>query len=349
MKDLSGTKRREFLKLVGVTVFLMAVLGGFTQIPLSFGKETYPAGKIVWIVGHPPGGGIDMVARGVATFMTKHLKAISPNPDRVEVIIKNLPGGAEMRAMDAIYHARPDGYTIASGGDILHTRAIFGELGFDLFEITFIARLSSASKVLVTYNKSNIYTWEDILKASKKAPLRIAITGFGASNHVASILFIDTTGLSAKPVIFDGTAGANAALLRGDVSLGINSEDSLRNLIRIKELRPVLTFSEKTEYPGVKNIKEVGFPELIEPIKSQRYLIAPPGVPKEVRKILEDVLKKTMEDKEFLAWREKAGLNYDPVFGVELDQLVKNIQSFYKNKEKILREYLVAGEGPSTK
>lgn len=339
MKGRNGMKRREFLKLLGGTGFTMA-LGGITQIHLGFAKEVYPMGKITWVVGHPPGGGIDMMARGVATFMEKHLKAISQNPDRVGVIIKNLPGGAEMRAMSALYNAKPDGYTIASGGDILHTRAILGELGFDLFEITFIARLSSANKVLVTYNKSNLYTWDDIVKASKKAPIRIAITGFGASNHVASILFIDTTGLSAKPVIFDGTAGANAALLRGDVPLGINSEDSLKNLIEIKELRPVLTFSEKTEYPGVTNIKEIGFPELIEPIKSQRYVIAPPALPSEIKKLLEDVLKKTMVDKEFLAWNEKTGLSFAPVFDPELDKLVKDIQRFYKSKEKILREYL---------
>ena len=339
MEHRNGMGRRELLKFLG-GLGLLTASGKWIEPSPGFAAEAYPAGKIVWIVGHPPGGGIDLMARGVATYMEKHVKALSSTPDRVGVMIKNQPGGAEMRAMSELYNARPDGYTIASGGDILHTRAVLGELGFDLFDITFIARLSSANKVLVTGNRSNIRNWDDIVQASQKAPLRIGITGFGASNHVASILFIDTTRISAKPVIFDGTAGANAALIRGDVPLGINSEDSLRNLINIKELRPVLTFTEKSEYPGVPNIKEIGFPELIEPIKSQRYVIAPPKLPADRKKILEDILKKTMSDEEFLAWNKKADMSFAPVFGAELDKLVRDIQNFYKGKEKILKEYL---------
>ncbi len=339
MKNRNGSGRREFLRLLaglGVT----AAFGQSAQPSLGASREDYPSGKITWIVGHPPGGGIDLMARGVAQAMEKQAKAVSSSPDRVGVQIKNQPGGAEMRAMTELYHAKPDGYTVASGGDILHTRAVLGQLGFDLFNITFIARLSSASKVLVTSSRSNLRSWEDLVKASQKAPIKIAITGFGASNHVASILFIDTTRLSARPVIFDGTAGANAALIRGDVPVGINSEDSLKTLIQAKELRPVLTFTEKSEYPGVPNVKEIGFPELIEPIKSQRYVIAPPGLPPEIKKTIEDILKRTMTDKEFIAWNEKADISFDPVFGPELDKLVRAIQNFYKSREKILREYL---------
>jgi len=79
---------------------------------------------------------------------------------------------------------------------------------------------------------------------------------------------------------------------------------------------------------------------LAEPIKSQRYVLAPPGLPANIRKILEDALKKTINDKEFIAWNEKADLSLAPVFGSELDQLVKNVHDFYKSKENILRESL---------
>lgn len=334
-------ERREFLRLLGGAGGA-TLLGGFTGAAYGYAKEAaYPNGKITWIVGHPPGGGIDMIARGLAPHMARYLAALSPRPGSTGLVIKNLPGGAEMRAMNELYHSRPDGYTLASGGDILHTRAVMGELGFDIFDITFVARLSSANKILVTNSRSNIRTWDDIVRASKKSPVRIAITGFGASNHIATILLIDETGLVARPVIFDGTAGANAALIRGDVLLGLNSEDSLRNLIDAKELRPVLTFTEKTEYPGVNNVKEIGFPELVEPLKSQRYLIGPPKMPAGIKRTLQNVLKSTFADKELLAWNEKAKMSFAPVLGPEIDLLVKKIQKFYQSKESILREYLM--------
>lgn len=333
--------RRDFLKISAFYGGVL-VLGSLdSDIPSGFAQEAYPAGKITWIVGLAAGGGTDIMVRGVAPFMEKHLKAISPNPDKIGVMVKNLPGGAGMRAMSEVYHGKPDGYTIACDGEMLHTNTILGQLGFDLFEITYLARLAASNKVLVTNYKSNLNTWDDIVRASKKAPLRIAISGFGASNHVASLLFIDTTKLAAKPVIFDGAAGSNAALLRGDVPLGIQSEDSVRQLIDAKELRPVLTFSQKSKYSGVLNVKGIGFPELNDVVSSQRYVIAPPGMPANIKRILEDVLKRTMADPEFLAWNEKAEMSFDPVIGPELDPLVKNIHSFYKSKERILREYLL--------
>lgn len=339
MEDRNKMKRREFLKLFGVTGCSM-VLGGFSQIPFGFAEEVYPAGKITWVVGLAAGGGTDIMVRGVIPFLEKHLKAVSPNPDKVGIMVKNLPGGAGMRAMNELYHAKPDGYTIACDGEMLHTNTVLGTLGFDLFTITYIARLAASSKVLLTNYKSNIHTWDDITKASKKSPVRIGISGFGASNHLASILFIDTTKLSAKPVIFDGQAGCNAALLRGDIPVGVASEDSVKNLIDIKELRPVLTFSEKTKYSSAPNVKEIGFPELNDVVSSQRYVIAPPGLPANIKKILEEAFKKTMVDKEFLAWNEKAGMSFDPVIGPELDKLIRGIQNFYQSKEKVIREYL---------
>jgi len=111
-------------------------------------------------------------------------------------------------------------------------------------------------------------------------------------------------------------------------------------LIDSNELRPLLTFTDQTKFPGVPTIKEIGFPELIEPVRSQRYLVGPPGLPGNIKRIYEDALKKVFADKEFLAWNEKAKVTYNPVFGSDFDNLIKTIQGFYKKKEKVLRENL---------
>ena len=339
MENRNGLKRREFLKLFGATGCAVA-LGGFPQVPSSFAKEAFPSKKITWIVGHQPGGSNDVVARGVSQYIEKYLRAISPSPDKVGMVVKNIVGGGQMRGLSALYHAKPDGYTIGVGGDELQIGNVLGTLGFDLFKITFIARLTCNSKVLLTGGRSNLYTWDDIVKASKKAPLRIAIGNFGTANHAAVIMFTDTTKLAAKPVFFGGTAGASAALIRGDAPLGLNSLNDIRSLIDAKEIRPVLSFSEKSEYPGVPSVKDIGFPELVEAIKSQKYVIAPPAMPADIKKILQDLLKKTMEDEEFLAWSKKIGQPFEPIFGPELDKLVKEVLDFFKGKEKILKEYM---------
>ncbi len=329
-------------------VLLFSVLCGIGLIagswgggmPFSYGAEAFPSGRITWVVGFQPGGGEDIMARGIAPYLEKYLKAVSPNPGKVAILIKNLPGGGEVRAINEIYHGKPDGYTIGNGGERLHILTMTGELPFDFYEISYIARLASSHKILVTNKKSSFSMWDDVVKASKNAPVKLALSGFGGSNYIAFVFFMDTTGLALKPVIFDGTAGANSALIRGDVPISINSEDSLKTLIDTNELRPLLTFTDQTKFPGIPTIREIGFPELVEPVRSQRYLIAPPGLPANIKRIYEDALKKVFTDKEFLAWNEKAKITYNPVFGSDFDNLIKTIQGFYKKKEKVLRENL---------
>ena len=209
-----------------------------------------------------------------------------------------------------------------------------------MFEMTYISRLAAASKVVVTNGKSPLNSWDDVVKASKKAPVKLGITGFGGSNHVAAVLFLDTTKLNARPVIFDGSAGLSGALIRGDVQIGMQSEDSIKNLIDANEIRPLLTFSEKTKYKTVQNVKDIGFPELNDVVSSQRYVVAPPGTPPGIKKVLVESLQKALKDKEFLSWNEKMQMSFDPVFGKDMDKLVRDIGGFYAGKEKTLKEYL---------
>jgi len=69
-------------------VFLISILCGIGLvigswgggIPLGYAAEAFPSGKITWIVGFQPGGGEDIMARGIAPYLEKYLKAVSPNP-----------------------------------------------------------------------------------------------------------------------------------------------------------------------------------------------------------------------------------------------------------------------------
>ncbi len=332
--------RRDFLKISGFCGGALA-LGEWSHVRPSLAAESYPSKKITWIIGHAPGGGEDMIPRGVAPYIEKYLKMASPNPNKVGILIKNMPGGGTMRSIETLYSAKPDGYTFASGSEIMITKSMLGELGFDLSEITLLGRLSSANKVLVTNNKSDFNTWDDIVNASKKAPVKIGIGGFGASNHVAAILFASTVQLPVRILVFEGTSQVNQLLIRGDFPLAMHSFDSVMNLINLKELRPLLTFSQEIKLPGVPNIKDIGFPQLNDVLSSQRFVMAPPKLPANIKKTLEDAMKKGVVDKEFLEWNKKANLSYAPVFGEEYEKLFKQVISFYKSKEKVLREYLV--------
>jgi len=330
-------RRRDFLKVASVITGATLLRPDFP----AFGRETFPAQKLTWLVGLPAGGGTDVMVRGIAPYFQKYLRAISGNPEKVGVVVKNLPGGGGMRTINEIYHAKPDGYTLACDGEMLHTNTVLGELKFDLFELTYLARLASSGKVIVASSRANLKNWEDVQRLAKKGNLRLGVTGFGGSNHVAAVLFLDSTKLNARIVIFDGSSGLSAALIRGDVLLGMQSEDSVKNLIEAGELKPILTFSSHSLYPDCENVNTIGFPELNNVTNSQRYVVAPPRLPSAIKKALVDCLRKAVNDKDFLAWNERAKMSIKPVFGNELEKLVRDIQKFYNSKERVLKEYLL--------
>jgi tripartite-type tricarboxylate transporter receptor subunit TctC len=108
-------RERGFLKIFILSVFVLVLIEG-SHIPLSFAKDVYPSRKITWIVPYKPGGGYDLVARGISPYLTKALRELSSGAKGGDIIIKNEPGASGQRAYSMVYHATPDGYTIGGYG-----------------------------------------------------------------------------------------------------------------------------------------------------------------------------------------------------------------------------------------
>jgi tripartite-type tricarboxylate transporter receptor subunit TctC len=331
--------RRGFLKMTGLFGGA-AVLGSLGTEP-SLAAEAYPSRKLTWLVGTQPGGGNDILTRGVAPYVQKYLKMASSSPNRVGVVVKNMPGSSGMKAINFIHEAKPDGYNIDCDGDAIHTQAVLDTLGFGLFELSYLCRIASTRKILVTNSDSKIDSWETLVQLSKKNQIKIGISGFGGSNHIASLFLIDTTKLNAKTVIFEGSSGLSAAMIRQDVPVGMYSEDSVKNLIDAQALRPLLTFSETSPWKQAQNVKTIGFPELNDVVGGQRYIIAPPRLPQNVKKTLVNALQQGFADKDFLAWKNRLQIDISPIFGEELDRVVKNNNKFYMSKQKLMKECLL--------
>src|SRR6267378_271146 len=104
--------RRTFLHLAAGAAALPAV----SRIALA---QAYPTRPVRWIVGYPPGGSTDIVARIMGRWLSERLGQ--------QVIIENKPGAGTNIAVQAVVNSPPDGYTLLFVTTSSATNATFYE------------------------------------------------------------------------------------------------------------------------------------------------------------------------------------------------------------------------------
>jgi hypothetical protein len=92
-------------------------------------------------------------------------------------------------------------------------------------------------------------------------------------------------GIPAKLINFPGTAENINALIKGDAQVGLFYLDDIAALLKAGEFRLLMIFAEKSGYAGVPSVYELGYPDLAESIRYQRYLVGPPAFPPKLPKL----------------------------------------------------------------
>jgi tripartite-type tricarboxylate transporter receptor subunit TctC len=118
------------------------------------------------------------------------------------------------------------------------------------------------------------------------------------------------------------------------------TEESSKPMLDAGEIRVIMVLSEKSEFPGVPTVGQLGFPELAETTKLQRFVIGPPNIPKEITNVLISCFKKVFSDKEFLAHAKRLNFPPNPIYGEDAERLAKNLFKYYEEKTPILKKYL---------
>lgn len=312
-----------------ITVSLTACSSKQPEKPATSGEAgdvTFFNGKIItFIVGTKPGGGYDTYARLLAPYLQKYLPGST-------VVVKNVPGAGHIVAANQVYKAEPDGLTIATVNPGLVYQQLIGAEGieFDLAKFAWLARMVADARVVVTGTKTPWKDVNDLLTAQK--PAKFAASEVGGSDY--NDLCILKEALDLKIDIIQGYSGQECELsiMRGETEGYLASWSSARSFVNNGEGRVLLQVAVRpvAELAGVPRALDIVKPEkrkLIELISTvtelSRPIIAPPGLPQERYDALVDALKKAFADPELLAKAEQAGLALDPVFGKELEQMVR--------------------------
>ena len=239
--------RRQFLHLAGGA----AALPALSRIARA---QAYPSRPVRIVVGFPPGGSNDTLARPMGQWLSQRLGR--------PFIVENRAGAGGNLATAAVVRAPADGYTLLLVGPTpVMNVALYDHLNFDfLRDIAPIGGITFAPLVMVINPSFPVKTVAEFIAYAKANPGRInyASSGNGTSNHVVGELFKIMTGVDIVHVPYRGGGPALTDLLGGQVQMTFATISSSVGYIRADKLRvlAVTTASRSDALPDVPTISE---------------------------------------------------------------------------------------------
>ncbi|MBX3553656.1 MAG: tripartite tricarboxylate transporter substrate binding protein [Pseudolabrys sp.] len=183
--------------------------------PQAVRADDYPARPVKLLVGAPPGGTTDTIARAIATPMAAALKQ--------SVIVENRPGAGGNLAADTVAKSAPDGYTLlVSFSSHTINASLYPKLPFDpAADFTAITKVATVPSLLVGNPKVPAQDLKALIDLAKAQPdkLTIGLGGIGSSLHLAGEKFKLMTGVRMLNVPYKGTAPALTDVLGGQLDL----------------------------------------------------------------------------------------------------------------------------------
>ncbi|WP_454622118.1 Bug family tripartite tricarboxylate transporter substrate binding protein [Bradyrhizobium cenepequi] len=239
--------RRTALGLIGSGISTFA-------IGRASAAADYPARPVRWIVGYPPGGATDILARLIGQRLSEKLGQ--------QFVIENKPGAGNNIATEAAINAEPDGYTVLLVNPANYINAtLYANLKFNF--VRDIAPIASFQRVpnVMTVNKDvpakNVAEFIDYVKANP-GKVNLASSGNGTSVHLSGEMFMAMSGAKMQHVPYRGAAPAITDLLAGQVHVIFDNMPSIIQHIRSGSLRAlgVTTAERSPQLPDVQAVAE---------------------------------------------------------------------------------------------
>jgi tripartite-type tricarboxylate transporter receptor subunit TctC len=293
----------------------------------------YPEKDITFIVPHGPGGTFDTYVRAISPALERYL------PKKVNVVPTNLPGGNQAKAMNTLFRAKPDGYTISIvdvPGALLPQVINDPVPAYDLKKFTWLAVIGSDPYGVAVNRSSPIKSVDDMKNLGR--PMKVTTTGPGTTSYMVAKISADAFGFPVN-IISGYRSSSDYAIgaIRGDGDGTVAVVPILKKYSESGDLRPVVMLAKKSPFAGVPDSGALGHPEL-ETLAIRRLIAGPPGLPDNIRKVLEDALIKAMKDPETIKIMSAAGADMEPEDGAAAAKLVNDSFEFYTKYRKYVSE-----------
>jgi tripartite-type tricarboxylate transporter receptor subunit TctC len=316
---------------------------GLTSAALAQLEADFFKGKTVtYIISTAPGGGYDYYGRLVAEYMQKHLPGST-------FVTKNMPGAGHIIGANYIYASKPDGLTIGTFNTGLIYNQLVGldAMKADLTKMSWIGKASTDPRVFVISATSPIKTFDE-LKASKQ--VIFSTSGVGSGGYAETKVLSEMLNLPIKLVTGYNGNEDQLAMRRGEVTGTVNTRSSNEPFVKNGYGRFIAQIGgREKDVPQLSAFVEGGDAKaVVALIASQgeiaRLTAGPPGIPPARLEVLRNAYKAAIEDKELQEKAARGGRPVEPLYGEEVEKLVKAALVQSPKTVAILKEALIETE-----
>jgi tripartite-type tricarboxylate transporter receptor subunit TctC len=245
-------------------------------LPALAFAQAWPSKPIKLVLGYPPGGGTNTVARLLADHMSKSLGQ--------QVVVENRPGAGGRIATLSVARSDPDGYTLmfASDAELTIAQVTVKAMPYDpLKDLAPIALAGRGPYVLATHAGFAPNSLAELVAHAKANPNKVNFGSFGrgSQNHMIDERFKVAAGISTVHVPYKGSGPVIADLAGGQIHYTFATPGATLPLAKGGKLKilAVAASQRLAKADHIPTMAEAGMPGFTG--GSWYGLLAPAGTP----------------------------------------------------------------------
>ena len=254
----------------------------------------YPSRPIALVVGYPPGGPPDLVARIVAPAIGDALGQ--------PVVVQNKPGAGGIVAYGDVSRAPADGYTLLLADlSMMVDPLVYAKPGYDPEkDFAWIAPLTRSYMAMFVNPAFPARTVDEFVALAKAKPgdLRAGTSGVGSPPYLGMLAFSDAAGIELREVPYRGIALALQDLIADRISVAWMSFGPAAGQVRAGQLRVIGSFGKErlSSLPDTPTFSERGIKTGAAGNGNWFGVAAPAGTPRDVVARINAAVNKALKD-----------------------------------------------------
>ncbi len=292
--------------------------------------QSYPNKPIRVLVGFPPGGVADVLARIIGPKLADHLGQ--------PLIVENRAGAGSNIAAETVARAPADGYTLFVYSTVNAVNvSLFTKLAYDpIKDFAPVSLIASMANILVVNPSVPANSVQELIALARARPgqLNFGSAGNGTTQHLSGQLFKSMAGIDINHIAYKGSVPAMTAVLAGEIPMMFNVMSTVLPQLKAGKVRALAVSSGMRSVltPELPTVAEAGLPGF--DYVSYFGLLAPAGTPREIVSRLNTEIVKILDATDMKA--RLADVGAEPVtstperFGAFIQEEIKKSAAVVK-------------------